>query len=53
MSDVLEATIPVARSRNAVTGTNWEQVGVVPDVACPAADALGVALTSTAVRVVA
>lgn len=53
VSDVLEATIPVARSRNAVTGTNWEQVGVVPDVACPAADALDIALASTTVRDVA
>lgn len=40
LTDVLEAHIPVARSVNAVTGTNWEGVGVVPDVACPAADAL-------------
>ncbi|AKU15577.1 S41 family peptidase [Luteipulveratus mongoliensis] len=40
----LEATIPVARARNAITGTNWEQVGVVPDVPCAATDALDVAL---------
>ncbi len=40
LTDVLEAHIPVARSVNAVTGTNWEGVGVVPDIACPAADAL-------------
>ncbi|MEU0784149.1 S41 family peptidase [Streptomyces sp. NPDC006173] len=36
----LEATIPVGRSVNPVSGTNWEGTGVVPDVACPAADAL-------------
>ncbi|NEB34623.1 S41 family peptidase [Streptomyces sp. SID14446] len=36
----LEATIPVGRSANPVSGTNWEGTGVVPDVACPAADAL-------------
>lgn len=36
LTDVLELTVPVARSVNAVTGTNWEQVGVVPDVPCPA-----------------
>ncbi|MFD6820717.1 S41 family peptidase [Streptomyces sp. NPDC060085] len=36
----LEATIPVGRSTNPVSGTNWEGTGVVPDVACPAADAL-------------
>ncbi len=34
LTDVLEAHIPVARS------VNWEGVGVVPDIACPAADAL-------------
>lgn len=45
LTDELEATIPVAKSVNAVTGTNWEQVGVVPDVACPADEALAVALT--------
>ncbi|RPI60660.1 MAG: hypothetical protein EHM50_07020 [Lysobacterales bacterium] len=33
-----------ARTRNAVTGTNWEGVGVKPDVATSSADALKVAL---------
>jgi hypothetical protein len=36
LTDHLEATVPTARSVNAVTGTNWEQVGVVPDVECEA-----------------
>ncbi|GAA1794004.1 S41 family peptidase [Nocardioides hankookensis] len=36
----LQLHVPIARSVNAVTGTNWEGVGVVPDVACPAEDAL-------------
>lgn len=36
----LEATIPVARAVNPFSGTNWEGVGVQPDVPCPAADAL-------------
>lgn len=36
----LEATIPVGRAVNPVSGTNWEGVGVQPDVPCPAADAL-------------
>lgn len=40
----LQLHVPIARSVNAVTGTNWEGVGVVPDVACPADDALEVAL---------
>lgn len=43
LTDDLEVTIPVARSRNAITGTNWEQVGVRPDIACPADQALEVA----------
>ncbi|MEZ0095195.1 S41 family peptidase [Streptacidiphilus sp. EB129] len=36
----LEATIPVARAINPVSGTNWEGVGVVPDLEVPAVDAL-------------
>lgn len=28
----LEATIPVARARNPVSGTNWELIGVTPDI---------------------
>lgn len=40
LSDELEATVPVARSVNAVTATNWEQVGVVPDIDCEPAVAL-------------
>ncbi|EXG81600.1 periplasmic protease [Cryptosporangium arvum DSM 44712] len=39
----LEATISVSAAVNPVTGTNWEGVGVVPDVEVPAADALDVA----------
>lgn len=36
----LEATIPMGRAVNPVSGTNWEGVGVQPDVPCDAADAL-------------
>ncbi|MER5474438.1 S41 family peptidase [Streptomyces sp. NPDC002685] len=36
----LEASIPVGRSVNPVSGTNWEGTGVAPDIACAAADAL-------------
>lgn len=39
----LEATIPVARACDPVTGQNWEGVGVQPDVEVPAADSLDVA----------
>ncbi|MEE1788982.1 S41 family peptidase [Streptomyces sp. SP17BM10] len=37
-------TVPTARSINPVTGTNWEGVGVVPEVEVPAEDALETAL---------
>ncbi len=39
----LEASIPVGRSIHPVTGTNWEGVGVSPDIAVPADDALTIA----------
>lgn len=35
--------VPNSRIRSAVRGSNWEGVGVVPDVAVPAAEALRVA----------
>ncbi len=44
ISDDLVVTIPDGRAVNPVTGTNWEGVGVVPDVRVPAADALARAL---------
>jgi len=37
------AFIPDGRSINPVTGTNWERVGVKPDIAVPAAEARQVA----------
>jgi hypothetical protein len=43
LTSTLELTIPIARSINPVTGTNWEGVGVEPDVAVPAAEAYGLA----------
>jgi hypothetical protein len=36
--------VPMGRPENPTTGKNWEGVGVQPDVAAPAADALKVAL---------
>ncbi|MFE1546487.1 S41 family peptidase [Streptomyces sp. NPDC058718] len=36
----LEATIPMGRAVNPVSGTNWEGTGVQPDVPCAAADSL-------------
>lgn len=32
--------VPWGRAINPITGTNWEGVGVVPDVAVPADEAL-------------
>ncbi|WP_269058914.1 S41 family peptidase [Catellatospora paridis] len=39
ITPTLEITVPVARSINPVTGTNWEGTGVVPDIAVPAEQA--------------
>ncbi|QEU82454.1 S41 family peptidase [Streptomyces subrutilus] len=36
----LEATVPVGRAVNPVSGTNWEGTGVQPDVPCAAPDSL-------------
>ena len=36
--------VPTGRAINPITKTNWEGVGVKPDVAVPAADALDAAL---------
>jgi len=43
LTRTLEITVPICRSINPVTGTNWEGVGVAPDIAVPAGDAWGVA----------
>ena len=45
--------LPTQRVVNADTGGNWEGTGVVPDVACAATDALGVAHRLAAERLVA
>jgi hypothetical protein len=45
LSPHLQLHVPVARSVNAVTGTNWEGTGVVPDDACAAEEALSRALS--------
>ncbi|MFI6983989.1 S41 family peptidase [Embleya sp. NPDC050154] len=36
----LEATVPVGRAINPVSGTNWEGTGVQPDIPCAAGDSL-------------
>ena len=40
----LELAVPVARARSPRDGSSWEGVGVVPDVECPADEALHRAL---------
>lgn len=40
----LVLTVPTMRALNPISGTNWEGVGVAPDMEVPAADALPVAL---------
>jgi hypothetical protein len=44
VSGHVRAFLPEARVRDAVTGTNWERTGVVPDVACEPAEALEAAV---------
>ena len=46
----LEATIPTGRAINPVSGTNWELVGVTPDIEVPAEDALDRALQEALAR---
>jgi C-terminal processing protease CtpA/Prc len=44
----LEVSISIGRTVNPVSGTNWEGVGVQPDVAVPAEQALDKVLALTA-----
>jgi hypothetical protein len=44
ISSHVRAFLPEARVRDAVTGTNWERTGVVPDVPCEPAEALDAAV---------
>lgn len=44
MENGIIAKIPIGRSINPITGTNWEAVGVIPDVSVPETDALKKAL---------
>jgi C-terminal processing protease CtpA/Prc len=42
----IELRLPVARAVNPITGSNWESVGVQPDIPAQASDALEVALSA-------
>lgn len=45
--------VPVARTRNPITGTNWQGTGVVPDILCPADQALAAAQREAARQLIA
>lgn len=47
LSPTLQLHVPTARSVNTITGTNWEGVGVKPDIECAADEALHRALAAT------
>jgi C-terminal processing protease CtpA/Prc len=53
VTPTLEITVPIARSVNPVTGTNWEGTGVEPDIAVPEAEAFAVAYEKALRHVVA
>ena len=44
LGDGLVMAVPEGQSMNPATGTNWERIGVRPDIETPAADALRTAL---------
>ncbi|WP_042445965.1 S41 family peptidase [Streptacidiphilus jiangxiensis] len=46
----LELTVPVGRSVNPTSGTSWEGVGIAPDIACPAEEALDRAVAELLTR---
>ncbi|HVT11839.1 MAG TPA: S41 family peptidase [Fimbriimonadaceae bacterium] len=45
LSDHFLVSMPIARSKNAITHTNWEGTGVKPDIAVDPKDSLNVAYT--------
>ncbi|MGW7679982.1 S41 family peptidase [Kribbella sp. NPDC054772] len=53
LDEQLEGTVPVARSVNQVSGTNWEGAGVVPDLDVPADRAFDEAYRRAAEHVLA
>lgn len=51
ISDNLSMSVPFARAVNPITGTNWEGVGVEPDIKTAAAEALNAAGQDAAKRI--
>ena len=50
LTSQIELRLPVARALNPITGSNWERVGVQPDIPAQASDALEVALAAATTR---
>jgi C-terminal processing protease CtpA/Prc len=46
LSRHVRALLPEARVRDAVTGTNWEGTGVVPDIPCEPAETFNAAIAA-------
>lgn len=53
LDDHFEAFIPGARFMSAITGSNWEGTGVLPDISVPAEQALKVAYAEALGQVIA
>jgi hypothetical protein len=51
INDYFRVSIPFLRSENVQTKTDWERVGVIPDIDVPASDALETAIESARKRV--
>ncbi|MEQ8690204.1 MAG: S41 family peptidase [Pseudomonadales bacterium] len=44
LTEKLDIFIPVARAMNPITNTNWEGVGVIPDIECAPSEAMQIAI---------
>jgi hypothetical protein len=51
VNDYFRVSIPYLRSENVNTGTDWEGVGVLPDILVPAEDALEAAINDAKERI--
>lgn len=51
VNDYFRASVPFLRSENVNTGTDWERVGVIPDIEVPAEDAKETAVNDALRRI--